>query len=148
MACAAGSGSGDSPQPPPGDGSSSSLPDALPVAGADSDWRTFRAQLVASTLSPSSSNSSSSSAAAAPAGSVAGTDVPWAHPMPLPELGCLLLANPLMFADAQQYFRMSVILIFAHDKGGSAGLILNRWVGSGVVGAVGWASVGGRVGAP
>lgn len=36
-----------------------------------------------------------------------------------------------MFATSQQYFNMAVILIFAHDENGSAGIILNRCVGWG-----------------
>lgn len=94
----------------------STIPDTLPVAGIDSDWRRFRAQLVAST--------SGASTGIAPSGTQ--TADSWAHALPHPEHGCLLLANPLMFAGAQQYFHMSVILVWAHDSRGSAGLILNR----------------------
>ncbi|KAL4855729.1 hypothetical protein ACK3TF_003809 [Chlorella vulgaris] len=94
----------------------STIPDTLPVAGIDSDWRKFRAQLVASTAGASTG--------IAPSGTQ--TADSWAHALPHPEHGCLLLANPLMFAGAQQYFHMSVILVWAHDSRGSAGLILNR----------------------
>ena len=53
-----------------------------------------------------------------------------------PSFPCLLAlgasqASPLMFATSQQYFNMAVILIFAHDENGSAGIILNRCVGKG-----------------
>lgn len=50
----------------------------------------------------------------------------WAHHVPVPEQGCLLVAHPLMFTTAQEYFFQSVILVFSHDASGSAGLILNR----------------------
>jgi len=65
--------------------SSSSIPDALPVAG-DSDWRAFRARLAAMEAAPE-----------------AGSSAPkfqegrWAHTVPVPETGCILLAHPSMF---------------------------------------------------
>jgi hypothetical protein len=68
---------------------SSSLPDSLPVAGPDTDWRAYRARLAAM------------EAAAAPSGSSgpAATfqDGRWAHTVPQPETGCVLLAHPAMF---------------------------------------------------
>lgn len=93
---------------------SSDLPDdlCLPLAGADTDWREFRARLVASTASDQGPSTSE--------------DEPWAHALASPEQGCLLLASPLYFLDGQQYFRNAVILIFHHNPQGSAGLILNR----------------------
>lgn len=54
------------------------------------------------------------------------TDDVWAHPIILPEKGCLLLSHPIMFTNSQTYFFQSVILIWAHDDTGSAGVILNR----------------------
>ena len=84
------------------------IPDTLPVIGADTDWRTFRARLVASTA-------------------IATTDDPWAHSIPAPETGALLLASPLLFHTTQQYFRQSVILLVEHSPHrGSVGLILNK----------------------
>lgn len=51
----------------------------------------------------------------------------WAHPIARPEVGCILIAHPLMFNDnAQSYFSQAVIFIYAHEESGSAGLILNR----------------------
>ena len=74
--------------------------------------------------------SSGGAAAAAPAaGAATPADAAWAHSLPQPEHGCLLLANPLMFGASQTYFHMSVILVWAHDSRGSAGLILNRLAG-------------------
>ena len=112
-----------------------SCPDALPTIGIDSDWRAFRAALVASsTTSTTSTDSSAEPTVAAAAESAGGSPAlssgaAWAHSLPQPEQGCLLLANPLMFANSQQYFHMSVILVFTHGAQGSTGLILNRWVG-------------------
>ena len=95
---AAASGSGDGGEQPanfgpdaPGGGEASSsgasIPDALPVFSEGSDWRTFRAQLVASARAAEGGGE----AAAARA------DDAWAHRLPAPEQGCLLLANPIMF---------------------------------------------------
>jgi len=46
--------------------------------------------------------------------------------------------STFVFVLSQTYFHMSVILIFAHDDGGSAGLILNRWAGEWSAGRVWW----------
>lgn len=74
-------------------------------------------------------------AAAAPAAAAAAEGELWAHSLPGPEQGCLLVAHPLMFTTSQTYFFQSVILIFSHNESGSAGLILNRCVpGAGRVG--------------
>lgn len=68
---------------------------------------------------------SSSGSDAAGSGSAAGAE--WAHVVPKPERGCLLLAHPLMFSDTQTYFNQSVIFMLEHDDTqGSYGLILNR----------------------
>ena len=114
-AAAPGDEASGSDAPPP------SLPDTLPLAGADTDWRAFRARLVAAT-----SAGASGEGAAAAAGTPDAEDDPWAHKLPRPEQGCLLLAHPLMFSSAQTYFHQAVILLFQHDERGSAGLILNR----------------------
>lgn len=94
--------------------SSSSVPDAVPVVAADADWRSFRAQLVASTSGAATSAASQKE------------DEVWAHTLTSPERGCLLLASPLSFTTNQTYFHEAVILIFAHDASGTAGLILNK----------------------
>lgn len=64
--------------------SSSPVPDYLP-SGAQ-DWREFRAKLVAVGRN-----------------SDADSDI-WAHSVPGPEQGCILIAHPLMFASSQEYF--------------------------------------------
>jgi len=106
-------------------------------ASNDEDWRSFRARLIKkeqqgnltsapassdafpdSVSSTGASSSSSSSSAAAAAG--------WAHPVPHPEPGSLLLAHPIMFGQSQTYFSRAVILLFEHGVEGSAGLILNK----------------------
>lgn len=76
------------------EGDSSGIPDSLPVFSKGSDWRTVRAQLVASTKD---------------AGPTASTSGPWAHMLPAPEQGCLLLANPIMFqvGGSQQWLVVS-----------------------------------------
>lgn len=88
------------------------VPDTLPAIGADTDWREFRAKLVASSLSTNPD--------ATP------TREQWAHSVSLPEPGCLLLAHPSMFSTSQVYFFQAVILILAHGEKGSYGVILNK----------------------
>lgn len=83
------------------------VPDAIPATAVDSDWRSFRAKLVA--RYPEQHNA-----------------LEWAHPLPSPELGCILVAHPLMFAQQQTYFNLAVIFVFVHDHFGTAGLILNK----------------------
>ncbi len=90
----------------------------MPLAGSDTDWREFRARLVASTRSGSvtpapetaapseertTTEASSSSTAPATRG--------WAHSLSKPEKGCLLLAHPMLFHSSQTYFHQAVILI-------------------------------------
>lgn len=93
---------------------SSSVPDSLPLAGVDTDWRAFRAKLVAA------------EAPAATPPPAADEDERWAHTIPQAETGCLLLSHPLMFVSSQTYFFHSAIFLFSHDATGSAGLIINR----------------------
>ena len=85
-----------------------SVPDSIPNISPESDWRKFRAKLVA--RFESSENEPTE----------------WAHPLPAPELGCVLVAHPLMFTKQQTYFNLAVIFVFVHDQTGSAGLILNK----------------------
>ncbi|GFR40718.1 hypothetical protein Agub_g1325 [Astrephomene gubernaculifera] len=92
--------------------SSSSIPDALPYLGSESDWREFRAQLV--------SQARGLPSAAAAAGEE------WAHAVPRPERGALLLAHPQLFQTSQTYFHRAAILVMEHGPQGSYGLILNR----------------------
>ncbi|GJP54790.1 hypothetical protein CLOM_g13832 [Closterium sp. NIES-68] len=70
---------------------------------------------VPSPLSPSSSPSSSSSLPKS-----------WAHPIAVPETGCVLLAHPKAFGVSQQYFNRAVIFLLMHGPQGTAGVILNR----------------------
>jgi len=53
-------------------------------------------------------------------------NLPWAHPIAVPEKGCLLLANAFMFLGNQQYFNQAVVLLIEHNESGSMGIILNR----------------------
>lgn len=87
----ASSGSDDAPYSSRGDGSSS-VPDTLPVASGSSDWRSFRAALLAAERGET---------AAAAEVQQSG----WAHILPQAEQGCLLLAHPLFFHQNQTYFR-------------------------------------------
>lgn len=110
------------------DASDSPIPDRLPLAGADTDWREFRARLVASEsarASPASHPSSSTAGSSLSSSSLLDDSGEWAHPLPAPEKGGLLLAHPLMFHSSQKYFHKSVIFLFEHGPEGSAGLILN-----------------------
>lgn len=105
--------------------SSSSVPDTLPVAGVDTDWRAFRARLVASSSGLATETTASSAAAAAPLGSE--EDEVWAHEITTLEPGCLLLASPAFFTHSQTYFSQAVILLADHVPGqGSYGFILNK----------------------
>ena len=54
------------------------------------------------------------------------TDASWAHLLKGAEPGCVLLANPMLFSESQQYFRQAVILILDHAAEHSTGIILNR----------------------
>ena len=71
-----------------GEDSVSSVPDALPIAGPDTDWRAYRARLAALEAGASSQASSSTKEF---------SDSKWAHAVPVPETGCVLLAHPSMF---------------------------------------------------
>lgn len=125
---------------------SSFVPDRLPLAGADTDWREFRARLVAREGAASSLLWSSTSLAEP---SISGSSVPapgvelregfWAHAVPGPEKGGVLLAHPLMFTTSQPYFRKSIIFLFEHGPDGSAGLILNLPTGH-TIGSLGAAA--------
>lgn len=86
---------------------------------------TRRARLVASAAKDSATSSvprSSPTHSPNPSSSSG----PWAHPIPTPEKGCLLLAHPMMFHSNQEYFFQAVILLLEHNDKGSYGIILNR----------------------
>ena len=40
----------------------------------------------------------------------------WAHSIPAPEKGCLLLAHPLVFLGRQKYFHQAAILILGESS--------------------------------
>lgn len=104
------------------------IPDYMPVADSETDWRKFRAELIAA--------SSKKATEAGAAESVKDlrdvmrefeADGEWAHHIKAVEPGCLLVAHPLLFAENQTHFYRSVVLIFMHDdERGTAGLILNN----------------------
>ena len=48
----------------------------------------------------------------------------WAHAIPQPERGCLLLAAADAFEERQQYFAQAVILLLDHGPEGSVGVVL------------------------
>ena len=91
---AAGAG-GDLHQPPEEEpeAESSSIPDTLPLATADSDWRAFRAKLVASSKASAAADEESASGGVGSAAAAGTADAPWAHSLPGPEQGCLLLVR-------------------------------------------------------
>mmetsp|Transcript_15608 Transcript_15608/g.18812 ORF Transcript_15608/g.18812 Transcript_15608/m.18812 type:complete len:365 (+) Transcript_15608:315-1409(+) len=62
--------------------------------------------------------------------------LPWAHPIPSPEKGCLIIAQETMFHANQAYFCQAVILLLEHNEQGSTGVILNRPVASSTFGEV------------
>lgn len=102
-------------------------PDSMPFAGMGADWREFRARLVAQErTTPGEEEAPDEPSSSAPAVKPKGGSGLWAHPIPGPEQGCLLVAHPLMFAANQTYFSQSVIFVFAHGESGTVGLILNK----------------------
>ena len=71
----------------------------------DTDWRDFRARLVAGSRRAGAPTQEQQDAAAEPSGR--DTDIDggrWAHSVPGPERGCLLVAHPLVFLQSQTYF--------------------------------------------
>lgn len=115
----------------------------VPVAGADADWREFRARLVrgaAATTTTMASEEASSSSSSPSTSSVSTASTPlrptfsssssssssspslWAHPLGRPEKGCVLVAHPLLFTSTQTYFSRSVVFLIEHsDDGGDGG---------------------------
>ena len=60
-------------------------------------------------------------------GDEASVDDEWAHTLPLPEQGCLLLAKPNVRFNGDPAKMLSVVLILSHsDTAGTVGLALNR----------------------
>lgn len=109
--------------------------DTQDVAPAlETDWREFRARLLAQEKSVTSEEYEERSRRASgenlkvlesqnPRLAAA---APWAHVIAAPEKGCLLVAANHEFTTAQQYFHQAVILVLEHHENGSMGVILNR----------------------
>lgn len=90
-----GGSGGDPPSPSP-----SPVPDALPVAGPDTDWRAYRARLAAMEAAVAERPGASGSGCTAGAGTPPAAQFSsgkWAHALPVPETGAVLLAHPSMF---------------------------------------------------
>lgn len=85
----------------------------------DSDWRSFRARLVAGEpptwLAPEAVNNNPSSVRLGER---------WAHPLHEPETGCLLIATEKL--DGVHIFERTVILLLSNGPMGPTGIILNR----------------------
>mmetsp|Transcript_8964 Transcript_8964/g.15568 ORF Transcript_8964/g.15568 Transcript_8964/m.15568 type:complete len:406 (+) Transcript_8964:3-1220(+) len=94
----------------------------LPVAGVDTDWRAYRAKLIAS--SKASESSVEKGVRDLPDSTA---DALWAHKLSRAETGSLLLAHPVMFsAGTQKYFHMAVILLLEVGPKGAYGVIINQ----------------------
>ena len=91
-------------------------------ADLDEDWRTFRAKLVWSEVGTQDSvaETGTSSDAMKQENSL------WLHQLPIPERGCLMLANPMKFGDSQSYFSKSIIALIEYGGMGTVGFINNR----------------------
>jgi len=107
-----------------GEGASSSNP---------TDWRDFRARLVARERQESGSGGGAATAVTSETQAARESEAAgWAHATPLIERGSVILSTPnSRFILDQQYFHKAVILIVKHDEGevgsgGDVGLILNR----------------------
>ncbi|CAA6657457.1 unnamed protein product [Spirodela intermedia] len=92
-------------------------------AALDSDWRSFRAKLVAG------ERTTAAAATAAPFDPILGVaESPlgdrWAHPLHEPERGCLLVATERL--DGVHIFERTVVLILSTGPVGPTGIILNR----------------------
>lgn len=84
---------------------------------APQDWKTFRAQLVAlqrsgglPTVPDAGSAASTSAPAPPPPRAVRFCPTSWAHAIPAPEAGCLLVATP----NCGDFFSQAVVLITSH----------------------------------
>ncbi|PON96329.1 Pentatricopeptide repeat [Trema orientale] len=113
---------------PESSSSSSSPPDDDKRPLIDSDWRSFRAKLVAGQhlLRPQDKEPSSSvdlDTVADPPPSITIGDR-WAHTIHEPEKGCLLIATEKL--DGVHIFERTVILLLSTGPLGPSGIILNR----------------------
>ncbi|KAL4195794.1 hypothetical protein AMTRI_Chr04g180120 [Amborella trichopoda] len=88
----------------------------------DSDWRSFRARLVANANAQRLDPNTSSNLDSEPP-SVALSDK-WVHPLHELEAGCLLVATEKL--DGVHIFERTVILLLSNTRPGPFGVILNR----------------------
>ncbi|XP_073292503.1 uncharacterized protein [Primulina huaijiensis] len=90
-----------------------------------SDWRAFRAKLVANesqSIRPEHQSANQTAPASPPPPIPFGSK--WAHTIPEPEKGCLLIATEKL--DGVHIFERTVILLLSTGPIGPTGLILNR----------------------
>ncbi|CAI5512209.1 unnamed protein product [Closterium sp. Naga37s-1] len=93
-------------------------------AGGDAEAEERRSNITSPL--PSSSSPSSTSPSSSPSSPSSSSPKSWAHPIAVPETGCVLLAHPRAFGVSQQYFNRAVIFLLMHGPQGTAGVILNR----------------------
>ncbi|GAB0495132.1 hypothetical protein MMPV_006430 [Pyropia vietnamensis] len=88
-------------------------PSSAPRPTPESDWRAFRARLIAG-------NAGTPPSPHPPAA--------WAHTLPSPEVGAVLLPTPGTFSavGGQAYFDRAALLLLGHGDGGSWGVMLDR----------------------
>jgi putative transcriptional regulator len=100
----------------------------------ESDWREFRAKLLAQEKNVKLEEERARAMAASgenlkvleAQNPKLASAAPWAHVIAAPEKGCLLVAADHEFRMSQQYFHHAVILVLEHHENGSMGIILNR----------------------
>ncbi len=100
----------------------------------ETDWREFRARLLASERETTLEEERTRAEAVSMENMKVleaqnprlAESPPWAHVIGAPEKGCLLVAADREFRMSQQYFHQAVILVLEHHEQGSMGVILNR----------------------
>lgn len=90
------------------------------------DWREFRAKLYRDELKEISDTDTHNEGGVLPNSKPLGTQ--WAHPIPVPETGCVLVATEKL--DGVRTFERTVILLLRsgtrHPQGGPFGIVINR----------------------
>ncbi|KAL5192879.1 UPF0301 protein [Glycine soja] len=90
------------------------------------DWREFRAKLYRDELKEISDADMHNQGGTLPNSKPLGTQ--WAHPIPVPEAGCVLVATEKL--DGIRTFERTVILLLRsgtrHHQGGPFGIVINR----------------------
>mmetsp|Transcript_44413 Transcript_44413/g.109031 ORF Transcript_44413/g.109031 Transcript_44413/m.109031 type:complete len:302 (-) Transcript_44413:245-1150(-) len=104
-------------------------PDQTP--SIDEDWRSFRARLVAGEAASESEETRAAREGGAESQEARSPLLGqkkerWAHEVSAIERGCLLVASPSSFNDAQSYFAETVIFLVEHNESGTIGVVLNR----------------------